>query len=160
MESKTTVQRVTEGVQGAVKAAEDTAVKAQEAAEESVAKAQAMLDQLKSAVSEKRLQDAGGLLEQLSGVTLDEEQKQTLAQLTEELKKVSGELEQGLGELKGLVVEQKYSEAMELVGKLGEYELSPEQETMFNNLKAQVQKMMESQAGQDAVKAVGNLLGR
>jgi dGTP triphosphohydrolase len=151
---------VTEGVQGAVKAAEDTAAKAQEAAEESVAKAQAMLDQLKSAVSEKRLQDAGGLLEQLSGVTLDEEQKQTLAQLTEELKKVSGELEQGLGELKGLVVEQKYSEAMELVGKLGDYELSLEQETMFNNLKTQVQKMMESQAGQDAVKAVGNLLGR
>jgi hypothetical protein len=31
---------------------------------------------------------------------------------------------------------------------------------MFSNLKAQVQKMMESQAGQDAVKAVGNLLGR
>lgn len=146
--------------QGVVKAAEETAAKVQASAVEAAEKAQALLEQARGLLQEKKVQEASGLLNQLGGMTLETEQRETLASLTTEVQKLYGEVESGLGELKTLVEKEQYAEATALVSKLGDYEFSPEQQKLYDGLKVQVQKLMESQAGQEAAKAVGNLLGR
>ena len=151
---------VKETAQAAVKAAEETAAKVQASAVEAAENAQALLDQARSLVQEKKVQEAGGLLDQLAGMTLEEGQRETLTGLKEEVQKLYGEIEDGLGELKTLVEKEQYTEATALVSKLADYEFSPEQQKVYDGLKTQVQKLMESQAGQEAAKAVGNLLGR
>ena len=93
-------------------------------------------------------------------MTLEDSQRETLASLTEEVQKAYGEIESGLGELKTMVEQEQYAEATALVSKLADYELSQEQQQLYDDLKGQVQRLMESQAGQEAAKAVGNLLGR
>lgn len=143
-----------------VKTAEAAADKAQEAAVQASEKAQALLEQAKGLIEEKKLQQAGGVLDQLAGMTLDEGQQETLTGLQQEVAKLVVEVEKGLGDLQGMVAEKKYSEATALVSQLASYEFSPEQQKLYDDLKTQVQKLVESEAAQGASQAVQNLLGR
>jgi len=58
-----------------------------------------------------------------------------------------------------LVGEKKYEEALGLIQKLSDLKLTPEQLKLYDNLKATVQKAMESSAVQEGTKAIGNMLG-
>lgn len=58
-----------------------------------------------------------------------------------------------------LVSEKKYEEATSLLQKLSDLELTPEQQKMLDNLKATIQKAIESDAVKEGAKAIGNLLG-
>ena len=64
-----------------------------------------------------------------------------------------------LTKAQALVGEKKFEEAGNLLQKLADYELTPEQQKMLDNLKAAIQKAMESGAVKEGTKAIGNMLG-
>jgi len=67
-----------------------------------------------------------------------------------------------IDQVKTLIAEKKYDEALGLFKKLGEIKLTPEQQKLVDDLKAQVQKLVAAQATKaltdEAAKAAGNLL--
>lgn len=64
-----------------------------------------------------------------------------------------------LTQAQALVGEKKYEEAGNLLQKLADFELTPKQQKMLDNLKATIQKAMESGAVKEGTKALGNVLG-
>jgi hypothetical protein len=60
---------------------------------------------------------------------------------------------------KGLVTNQKYQDALSTVQQLYSLKLTPEQQTLVDGLKAQIQTAMAKSAASDAASAVGNVLG-
>jgi hypothetical protein len=63
---------------------------------------------------------------------------------------------------KRLTGENKWSEALKILNDLASYKLTPEQQTLVDNLKAEAQKQLEAlaakKAADEAGKAVGGLL--
>jgi len=73
----------------------------------------------------------------------------------------TGTQAQGLiDQAKTLLSESKYQAAVDTLQKLSSLKLTSEQQTAVNDLKAQIQKYMASQATSDGVKAIGSLLGK
>jgi hypothetical protein len=60
---------------------------------------------------------------------------------------------------KTLVADQKYSDALNAVQKLSSMKLTPEQQTLVDGLKTQIQTALAKSSGADAASAVGNVLG-
>ena len=60
---------------------------------------------------------------------------------------------------KGLVTDQKYQEALNVVQQLSSQKLTAEQQTLVDGLKAQIQAALAKATGADAASALGGALG-
>jgi len=60
---------------------------------------------------------------------------------------------------KGLVTNEKYQDALNVVQQLSTLKLTPEQQKLVDGLKAQIQTSLAKTAGADAASALGNVLG-
>jgi hypothetical protein len=74
----------------------------------------------------------------------------------------AGKAQELIDTAKGLTGQSKWSEALKVLNDLANYKLTPGQQTLVDNLKAQVQKQLEvlaaKKATDEAGKAVGSLL--
>ena len=60
---------------------------------------------------------------------------------------------------KGLVTDEKYKDALTVVQQLASAKLTPEQRTLVDGLKAQIQTALAKSTTSDAASALGNALG-
>lgn len=88
--------------------------------------------------------------------------QETVTNTAEAAKKVvsdaNAKAQEILTQAQNLVGEKKYEEAGSLLQKLGDFQLTPEQQKMLDDLKATIQKAMESDAVKQGTKAIGNML--
>jgi hypothetical protein len=148
---------------GAVEAVKQTVESAQQVVQKTVdeasAKAQALIDQAKTMVSEKKYSDALGALGTLANSKLSPEQQTLVQGLKVEVAKLGGDIEKGITNLKTVVAQKDYTQGMNLVNQLTNYQLTPDQQKVVDGLKAEVQKALGGKATGDATKALGNVLG-
>lgn len=64
-----------------------------------------------------------------------------------------------IDKVKSLLADKKYAEALTALKELSAMKLTPDQQTMVDGLKAQVERAMQAEATSDATKSVGGLLG-
>ena len=65
-----------------------------------------------------------------------------------------------IDKVKSLLADKKYTEALTALKELSAMKLTPDQQTMVDGLKAQVEKAMQAEATSDATKSVGGMLGK
>ena len=75
------------------------------------------------------------------------------------LDEANTQAQQILTQAQALVGEKKYEEASNLLQKLTNLELTPEQQKMLDDLKVTIQKAVQSEAVKQGTKAIGNMLG-
>ncbi|MCU0771467.1 MAG: hypothetical protein MUE94_06815 [Verrucomicrobia bacterium] len=75
------------------------------------------------------------------------------------ISETSAKAQELLTQAQKLVGEKKYEEAGKLLQQLADFELTPEQQKLVDNLKATIQKAMQAEGVQQGAKAIGNLLG-
>lgn len=92
-------------------------------------------------------------------VSIEETVTETAETAKQVISDTNAKAQELLTQAQNLVGEKKYEEAASLLQKLSDFELTPEQQKMLDNLTASIQKAMESGAVQEGTKALGNVLG-
>ena len=92
-------------------------------------------------------------------VSVEETVTQTAEAAKQVISDANAKAQELLTQAQNLVSEKKYDEATSLLQKLGDFKLTPEQQKMLDDLKATIQKAMESEAVKQGTKAIGNVLG-
>lgn len=93
------------------------------------------------------------------GVSMPETVTQAVETAQQVIRDTNDKAQEILTQAKALVSEQKYEEATSLLQKLSDFKLTPEQQKMVDDLKATIQKAMQSEAVKQGTKAIGNMLG-
>ena len=92
-------------------------------------------------------------------VSIEETVTETAETAKKAISDVNTKAQELLTEAQNLVSEKKYQEAGDLLKKLSDLELTPEQQELLDDLKVAVQKALESDAVKEGTKAIGNILG-
>jgi hypothetical protein len=143
----------------AQKAAETAAVETKKAVDEAGRQAQALIDQTKAMVRENKYADALGGLQKLASLKLNPEQQTLVEGVKVEVTKLGGDIDKGITNLKTVASQKDYAQGLTLLKQLAGYQLTPEQHQVVDGLKAELQKAAGSKAGDEAKKALGNVLG-
>jgi hypothetical protein len=85
--------------------------------------------------------------------------KQVADQATTQVKAVEQQAQALIDRAKGLVTEQKYQEALGSLGQLSNLKLTPEQQKLVDDLKAQIQSALAKAIPTNAASALGGALG-
>ncbi len=103
--------------------------------------------------------DAGTPGEAPEPVSVEKKVTETAEAAKQVISETSTKAQELLTQAQKLVGEKKYEEAGALLQKLADFELTPEQQKLLQDLKAAMQKGMESEAVKQGTKALGNMLG-
>jgi outer membrane PBP1 activator LpoA protein len=109
--------------------------------------------------SESPAPDTGTTSPAPEPVPLEQKVTETAETAKQVISETSAKAQELLTQAQKLVGEKKYEEAGALLQKLADFELTPEQEKLLQDLKATIQKAMESEAVKQGTKAIGNMLG-
>lgn len=92
-------------------------------------------------------------------ISVEETVVETAETAKQAINDASAKAQEILTQAQNLVGEKKYEEAASLLQKLSNIELTPEQQKLLDDLKATIQKAMQSEAVNEGTKAIGNMLG-
>jgi hypothetical protein len=95
----------------------------------------------------------------LQAVTSASGQTSAVAAMASSLSTTNSLVEGLINNAKGLVTNQKYQDALNVVQQLSSLKLTPEQQAVVDGLKTQIQTALAKAAGADAASALGNVLG-
>lgn len=108
--------------------------------------------------SESPPAERGTATEVVEEVSVEETITETAETAKQAISDANAKAQELLTQAQNLVGEKKYEEAANLLQRLGDFELTPEQQKLFEDLKAAIQKAMESDAVKEGTKAIGNML--
>jgi hypothetical protein len=85
--------------------------------------------------------------------------KQVTDQATAQVKEAAPQAQGLIDRARDLVKDQKYQEALSTLGQLANLKLTPEQQKLVDDLKAQIQSALAKATAPDAASALGGALG-
>ena len=72
----------------------------------------------------------------------------------------TAEAQGAIDKVKSLIAEKKYTEALGILKELSSLKLTPDQQKIVDDLKAQIENALQAQATSEATNSAGGLLGK